>query len=85
MTRTSKNEYDRDGNLVWGYDYDLQCWVTDYVIEDCAHQYSFKCHCNGREYAGEDIRVVRKELIRLGLKDLVREKNLTHVIEGGSD
>jgi len=36
MTRTSTDEI-RDGRVFNGYDYNLQVWVSNGVIDDCAH------------------------------------------------
>ena len=60
MTRTSSDQIDSDGITSNGYDYDLQCWVMDYIVQDCGHPDSMRpgC-CYGGGHAGEDIRDIR--------------------------
>jgi len=43
MTRCSNDCIDCDGITFAGYDYDLQCWIEDYIVQTGCHQ-------------GEDIR-----------------------------
>lgn len=42
-----------------GFDYRLQVWVKDYVIQNCGHRqkevYGAYC-CNAGQFAGQDIR-----------------------------
>ena len=57
MSRLSADEY-VNGHLKNGYDYDLQMWVLNYIVQDCGHL--MPCHCNGRKYKGKDIREVKK-------------------------
>lgn len=67
MARTGDNDIDENGVVRNGYDYDLQVWVTDYIIEDCGHtdtyrfQVSQTC-CNAHKYRSEDIREVKSSL-----------------------
>jgi len=45
-----------------GFDYDLQVWFKDYIIQNCGHPKHMKeqgC-CNGNRYAGIDIRTINK-------------------------
>lgn len=54
-----------DGIVRHGFDYDLQVWVEDYVIQDCGHKtYRMEYHpgCDACRYAGRDIRQVRIRL-----------------------
>jgi hypothetical protein len=60
MTRFSKDFYDKDGNLLNGFDYDLQCWVKEGLILRCGHKSEFNCDCVGRIHEGEPIKDVRK-------------------------
>jgi len=59
MSRESIDFIDCDGITFDGYDYDLQVWVRNYIVENCGHPASMRpgC-CNGDRYAGEDIRNV---------------------------
>lgn len=49
-----------------GFDYDLQVWVEDFIIQPCGHTWKAastvckdECTCPaGRAYAGRDIRSV---------------------------
>lgn len=51
--RTSTNEYDKNGRLINGYDYDNQAWVIDGKYVRCGHPESMKCGCYSRKHAGE--------------------------------
>lgn len=55
--RLSRDEFDSDGNLVNGFDYDLQVWVLNYLIQGCGHPMKMRpgC-CLGARAAGIDIR-----------------------------
>jgi len=59
MSRLSNDEI-INGHLKNGFDYDLQLWVLDYIIQDCGHPGDFGCVCNGRRLKGQDIREVKK-------------------------
>lgn len=39
-----------------GFDYNLQVWVENYIIQKCGHKTDFRCNCNGRKLEGQDIR-----------------------------
>jgi hypothetical protein len=53
MTRTSNNQYGPSGALLNGFDYDVQVWVKNGIVQNCGHigQQSEPC-CNARRYAG---------------------------------
>lgn len=54
VTRQSRNEY-QGGNLVNGYDYDLQVWVRDGKVVTCGHPHSMGstcCNANAQKYGG---------------------------------
>ena len=53
MSRQSQDQYDSDGKLVNGYDYQNQCWVMNYIIQDCGHPLNMKCSCFGRKNKGQ--------------------------------
>ena len=57
MTRLSGDEI-VDGIVKNGYDYDLQVWVKNYIIQDCGHPTNMKAEncCNAHIAAGKDIR-----------------------------
>jgi hypothetical protein len=52
----------RSGNVMQagviknGYSYEHQCWIKDFVIQDCAHPATQDCGCFGRMYAGKQAR-----------------------------
>lgn len=57
MTRTGTDTLDALGILRHGFDYELQCWVKDYIVLNCGHpeplnEYGTRCGCKAREYAG---------------------------------
>lgn len=56
MTRLSKDEI-KHGRVWNGYDYSLQVWVVDGVIQDCGHPEEMKAKgCrNAYKLAGEKI------------------------------
>lgn len=61
MTRQSTDERGPDGRLMNGFDYDLQVWVRDGIVQPCAHPASMACGCKARRYAGlilTDVRAV---------------------------
>ncbi len=43
-----------------GFDYDLQVWVVDHIVQRCGHPEAMSSPehycCNARELAGQDIR-----------------------------
>jgi len=61
MTRQSTNIYNQEGTLIHGFDYDIQVWVENGVVLDCAHPDSMKeqgC-CAAHKYAGLPIGCAR--------------------------
>jgi hypothetical protein len=57
-----KTEYDHvdvNGYVKNGYDYQRQCWITDYTIQRCGHLEGMQCRCFGRLFAGQDIRAIK--------------------------
>ena len=60
MSRQSNNDYDENGTLRNGFDYDLQVWVVDYLIPDCKHPREMKvngsCCCQQDRLKGNDTR-----------------------------
>jgi len=57
MTRASRDEI--HGGRVWnGFDYALQVWVRDGVVQPCAHPVRMRTHgpcCTQSQYAGQRI------------------------------
>lgn len=51
--KTSDNEFDGVGAVVNGFDYRLQVWVKDGIVQACGHppEMGASC-CNGRRFAG---------------------------------
>ncbi len=43
-----------------GYDYALQVWVRNFLIQRCGHVGNMDCGCNGRRFMGRDVRIVRE-------------------------
>ena len=55
MSRQSGNEL-VDNVVRFGYDYDWQCWVEDFIVQRCGH--NGPCNCFGRINEGLDIREI---------------------------
>ncbi len=57
--RYSTNEIDTNNIIRNGFNYDLQIWIEDYIIQDCGHRGGntpeLPC-CNARKYRNKDIR-----------------------------
>ena len=56
--RTSTN-VEAKGVVKTGFDYDLQVWVQDYIVQRCGHPKDMNCVCLGRKYEGRDIRTLK--------------------------
>lgn len=71
MSRASRDDYDREGDLRNGYDYELQVWVKGYEVQDCGHLSSDvpDC-CSAALFAGQDIRLVRSQLMHSALEGM---------------
>ena len=57
MSRGSGDEIDDVGTIKNGFDYGLQVWVKDYIVQRCGHQI---CRCNANQYQGQDIRQAKE-------------------------
>ncbi len=57
MSRLSQDEFDGQGILLNGFDYENQAWVKDGRYLRCGHPDSMPCGCFGREHAGSPVRV----------------------------
>ncbi len=69
MSRVSRDDYDNDGDLRNGYDYELQVWVLGYKVQECGHLSSDvpDC-CSAARFAGQDIRILRSQLMHSALE-----------------
>jgi len=64
--RVSDDEYDPDGYLLNGFDYDLQVWVRNGRILDCGHPAAMRANgpcCNAHRLAGQSIRTAHLEML----------------------
>lgn len=75
MTRYSSDEYDLNGILKNGFDYDLQLWVKDYIIQNCGHKEHLPCDCAGRTLKGQDARDLGLKRGRYSMVDGVLKLN----------
>jgi hypothetical protein len=57
--RTSKDEFDSNGQLITGFDYEYQAWVKDGRYIRCGHPQSMTCGCFGREFEGISVAEVK--------------------------
>jgi len=58
----------RDGAIYNGFDYELQVWIVDGIIQDCGHPRTpEKGHgcCNARRLHGRKVRDVQGREVRL--------------------
>lgn len=53
--RHSNNYYTPAGNLVDGFDYDLQVWVVGGIVQPCSHPETTRPCCNAAKYAGRAV------------------------------
>jgi len=56
MSRTSTDDIDAQGIIRYGFDYNVQVWIKDYIVQPVGL---------GKEYAGQDIRTVEGHEVRL--------------------
>ena len=61
MSRVSRDVL-KNGKVMTGYDYDLQVWVNNHIIEECGHDPKWPHRCRACRDHGRDIRDVRKNL-----------------------
>ena len=54
MSRTSLDLMDPNRVVVTGYDYNIQVWVRDYIIQECGHR-EYMDGCAACRWAGERI------------------------------
>jgi len=56
VSRTSSDQFDSEGILLNGFDYDYQAWVKDGKYVRCRHLESLACGCFGREHEGQPVK-----------------------------
>jgi len=60
--RKSKNEFDEKGNLINGFDYNLQVWVVNGIIQFCGHPAEMQPNCcNAGRLFGKKLSDVKKD------------------------
>lgn len=59
--RTSRNGYNKQGRLIYGYDYERQAWVIDGRYVNCGHPEGVDCGCYGRRHQGEETEIEIEE------------------------
>lgn len=60
--RHSGNEM-KDGQVVSGFDYDLQVWVENGVVLDCGHSEKHRSNgycCDAHKYAGQTLANIKR-------------------------
>ncbi len=77
MTRTSKDQFDKQGRLINGYDYTNQAWVIGGVYQNCGHPKIQACGCYGREHAGEPTKTPEKRFDRATFAMLTESDGFT--------
>lgn len=55
MSRLSGDRVDINGVIVDGFDYHLQVWVENGVIQMCGHRDDCRVYCNKKRLAGQMI------------------------------
>ena len=55
MTRRESRDVVVDGVVKDGFDYGLQVWIEEYIIQSCGH-HGFRESCCACRFSGEDIR-----------------------------
>ena len=61
--RLSSDSFNPAGEVVNGYDYDLQVWVIDGIVQDCGHPARMRHRgpcCDAHLYAGMDIQQAKR-------------------------
>jgi hypothetical protein len=66
MSRISSNQTNEKGHLINGYDYDLQVWVINGMIQRCGHK--DQCACNGKRFEGVALEKVASQSVIGGAK-----------------
>ena len=60
--RSSDNYYTPAGNLVDGFDYALQVWVEDGIVQQCGHPETMRAKgrlcCEAAQYAGRIVATI---------------------------
>ena len=56
-----------NGVLQYGFDYDLQVWVKDFIVQPCGHTDQYRAEhgnycCNGWIYRNHDIRQLKESV-----------------------
>jgi len=59
MSRQSNDDYDSAGALRNGFDYGLQVWVENYIVQPCGHKPKSTSCCNQGRLTGQDIRGIK--------------------------
>jgi len=62
MSRLSNDQLDAYGNVFNGFDYDLQVWVKEGIIQRCGHRESMKCDCLGLRFEGRSVEYAKNVL-----------------------
>ncbi len=71
MSRVIRDDYDREGDLRNGYDYELQVWVRGYIVQECGHPADMRPDCcRAAHFAGQDIRILRSQLMHCAVEGL---------------
>lgn len=55
--RTTADQFNADGILQNGFDYQNQAWVVNGKYVACGHPASMECDCFGRLHAGEPVEI----------------------------
>ena len=82
MTRTSSDILDEEGVVRHGYDYNIQAWVENYIVQKCGH-ITFEDVCAACHWHGEDIRNIpmhenrREGVVKEGLETTIKELERT--------
>ena len=57
--RQSNDELDKDGTVLNGFDYRLQVWVTDGIVDDQVGEGKYYGAVLGKELTGHEVRGVQ--------------------------